>query len=63
MRPIPEDKLEAVVLATYPLKESHGAPVHIGDAGQCTFHLFNTMSVLVTSKGKMIENGGIIHSS
>ncbi|XP_019407955.1 PREDICTED: UPF0317 protein C14orf159 homolog, mitochondrial isoform X2 [Crocodylus porosus] len=33
MRPIPEDKLEAVVLATYPLKESHGAPVHIGDAG------------------------------
>ncbi|XP_019337216.1 D-glutamate cyclase, mitochondrial isoform X4 [Alligator mississippiensis] len=41
MRPIPEDKLEAVVLATYPLKESHGAPVHIGDAGhRGVKHLF-----------------------
>uniref|UniRef100_A0A8C8S4V5 D-glutamate cyclase, mitochondrial n=1 Tax=Pelusios castaneus TaxID=367368 RepID=A0A8C8S4V5_9SAUR len=33
MRPIPEDKLEAVVEATYPLKDSHGAPVHLGDPG------------------------------
>ncbi|KAM9147428.1 D-glutamate cyclase, mitochondrial isoform 2-T4 [Pangshura tecta] len=31
MRPIPEDKLEAVVEATYRLKDSHGAPVHIGN--------------------------------
>nr|XP_048708666.1 D-glutamate cyclase, mitochondrial isoform X3 [Caretta caretta] len=33
MRPIPEDKLEAVVGATYPLKDSHGAPIHIGNPG------------------------------
>ncbi|NXX76077.1 GLUCM protein, partial [Urocolius indicus] len=31
MRPIPESKLEAAVLATSELKEAHGAPVHIGD--------------------------------
>nr|XP_033806919.1 D-glutamate cyclase, mitochondrial isoform X2 [Geotrypetes seraphini] len=30
MRPIPEDKLNAVVLATHPMKDVHGAPVHIG---------------------------------
>ncbi|XP_030070083.1 D-glutamate cyclase, mitochondrial isoform X2 [Microcaecilia unicolor] len=30
MRPIPEDKLDAVVLATHPMKDVHGAPVHIG---------------------------------
>ncbi|NXB64446.1 GLUCM protein, partial [Struthidea cinerea] len=33
MRPIPESKLEAVVLATCELKEAHGAPIHIGDPG------------------------------
>ncbi|XP_075782836.1 D-glutamate cyclase, mitochondrial isoform X1 [Pelodiscus sinensis] len=33
MRQIPEDKLDAVVEATYPLKDSHGAPVHIGNPG------------------------------
>uniref|UniRef100_A0A8D0H5L9 D-glutamate cyclase, mitochondrial n=1 Tax=Sphenodon punctatus TaxID=8508 RepID=A0A8D0H5L9_SPHPU len=33
MRPVPGDKLEAVVQATYLLKESHGAPVHIGNPG------------------------------
>lgn len=35
MRPIPEGKLEAAVLATSELKEAHGAPIHIGDPGQC----------------------------
>lgn len=44
MRPIPEDKLEAVVGATYPLKDSHGAPIHIGNPGQCTFHTFYSRS-------------------
>ncbi|NXD21305.1 GLUCM protein, partial [Spelaeornis formosus] len=33
MRPIPESKLGAAVLATSELKEAHGAPVHIGDPG------------------------------
>uniref|UniRef100_A0A8C4XS24 D-glutamate cyclase, mitochondrial n=1 Tax=Falco tinnunculus TaxID=100819 RepID=A0A8C4XS24_FALTI len=33
MRPIPERKLEAAVLATSELKEAHGAPIHIGDPG------------------------------
>ncbi|NXC14893.1 GLUCM protein, partial [Corythaeola cristata] len=35
MRPIPESKLEAAVLASSELKEAHGAPVHMGDPGQC----------------------------
>uniref|UniRef100_A0ABM5FB90 D-glutamate cyclase, mitochondrial isoform X1 n=2 Tax=Pogona vitticeps TaxID=103695 RepID=A0ABM5FB90_9SAUR len=30
MRPIPKDKLDIAVQTTYPLKKSHGAPVHIG---------------------------------
>ncbi|XP_021259638.1 UPF0317 protein C14orf159 homolog, mitochondrial isoform X2 [Numida meleagris] len=33
MRPIPESKLEAAVLATSELKETHGAPIHMGDPG------------------------------
>ncbi|NXB35192.1 GLUCM protein, partial [Eulacestoma nigropectus] len=33
MRPIPDSKLEAAVLATSELKEAHGAPIHIGDPG------------------------------
>ncbi|XP_042728324.1 D-glutamate cyclase, mitochondrial isoform X3 [Lagopus leucura] len=34
MRPIPESKLEAAVLATSELKkENHGAPIHIGNPG------------------------------
>ncbi|NWJ05652.1 GLUCM protein, partial [Crypturellus undulatus] len=33
MRPIPANKLEATVLVTSELEESHGAPVHIGDPG------------------------------
>ncbi|NXJ10289.1 GLUCM protein, partial [Odontophorus gujanensis] len=33
MRPIPECKLEAAVLATSELKETHGAPIHMGDPG------------------------------
>ncbi|XP_051476500.1 D-glutamate cyclase, mitochondrial isoform X2 [Apus apus] len=33
MRPIPESKLEAAVLATSKLKEAHGAPIHMGDPG------------------------------
>ncbi|NXY01484.1 GLUCM protein, partial [Pteruthius melanotis] len=33
MRPIPESKLEAAVVATSELKEAHGAPIHIGDPG------------------------------
>ncbi|NWZ62257.1 GLUCM protein, partial [Acrocephalus arundinaceus] len=33
MRPIPESKLGAAVLATSELKEAHGAPFHIGDPG------------------------------
>ncbi|NXU54202.1 GLUCM protein, partial [Turnix velox] len=33
MRPIPESKLEAAVLATSELKEAHGAPIHIGEPG------------------------------
>ncbi|XP_025902307.1 D-glutamate cyclase, mitochondrial [Nothoprocta perdicaria] len=33
MRPIPANKLEATVLATSELEESHGAPVHIGNPG------------------------------
>ena len=34
MRPVPESKLEAAVLATSALKEAHGAPIHMGDPGQ-----------------------------
>lgn len=35
MRPIPESKLEAAVLATSELKEeNNGAPIHIGNPGQ-----------------------------
>ncbi|XP_066463656.1 D-glutamate cyclase, mitochondrial isoform X1 [Eleutherodactylus coqui] len=30
MRPIPQGKLEAAVVATHPMKKYHGAPVHIG---------------------------------
>ncbi|NXK97882.1 GLUCM protein, partial [Formicarius rufipectus] len=33
MRPIPESKLKAAVLATCELEEAHGAPIHIGDPG------------------------------
>ncbi|XP_054827718.1 D-glutamate cyclase, mitochondrial isoform X2 [Eublepharis macularius] len=33
MRPVPKDKLETVVQTTYPMKKSHGAPVHIGNPG------------------------------
>ncbi|XP_074764645.1 D-glutamate cyclase, mitochondrial isoform X1 [Athene noctua] len=33
MRPIPESKLEAAVIATSELKEAHGAPIHMGDPG------------------------------
>ncbi|KAM9290396.1 D-glutamate cyclase, mitochondrial isoform 2-T2 [Cariama cristata] len=33
MRPIPESKLGAAVLATSELKEAHGAPIHMGDPG------------------------------
>ncbi|NXE24208.1 GLUCM protein, partial [Ardeotis kori] len=39
MRPIPESKLGAAVLATSEVKEAHGAPVHVGDPGQC-FSIF-----------------------
>lgn len=35
MRPVPESKLEAAVQATSGLKEAHGAPIHMGDPGQC----------------------------
>ncbi|KAF1661421.1 D-glutamate cyclase, mitochondrial, partial [Aptenodytes patagonicus] len=35
MRPIPESKLEAAVLATSESKEAHGAPIHVGDPDQC----------------------------
>ncbi|XP_053553533.1 D-glutamate cyclase, mitochondrial [Bombina bombina] len=31
MRPIPQDKINAAVKATQPMKKYHGAPVHIGD--------------------------------
>ncbi|KAM3918417.1 D-glutamate cyclase, mitochondrial [Leptodactylus fuscus] len=30
MRPIPQNKLEAAVIATNPMKKYHGAPIHIG---------------------------------
>nr|DBA14659.1 TPA: hypothetical protein GDO54_005593 [Pyxicephalus adspersus] len=30
MRPIPQDKLDAAAIATHPMKQYHGAPVHIG---------------------------------
>ncbi|XP_069806827.1 D-glutamate cyclase, mitochondrial isoform X2 [Dendropsophus ebraccatus] len=33
MRPIPQDKLEASAIATHPMKDCHGAPVHIGSPG------------------------------
>uniref|UniRef100_A0A8C9L4E8 D-glutamate cyclase n=1 Tax=Pavo cristatus TaxID=9049 RepID=A0A8C9L4E8_PAVCR len=33
MRPIPECKLEAAVLATSELKATHGAPIHMGNPG------------------------------
>ncbi|XP_040528927.1 D-glutamate cyclase, mitochondrial [Gallus gallus] len=33
MRPIPESKLEAAVLATSELKEAPGAPIHMGNPG------------------------------
>uniref|UniRef100_A0A6I8RTJ1 D-glutamate cyclase, mitochondrial n=3 Tax=Xenopus tropicalis TaxID=8364 RepID=A0A6I8RTJ1_XENTR len=33
MRPVPQDKLNAVVKITHPMKECHGAPVHIGSPG------------------------------
>lgn len=33
MRPVPKDKLETVVKTTYPMKKSHGEPVHIGSPG------------------------------
>ncbi|XP_053232997.1 D-glutamate cyclase, mitochondrial isoform X1 [Podarcis raffonei] len=33
MRPIPKDKLEAVVRTTYLMKRAHGAPIHIGNSG------------------------------
>ncbi|KFW63954.1 hypothetical protein AS28_13632, partial [Pygoscelis adeliae] len=33
MRPIPESKLEAAVLATSESKAAHGAPIHMGDPG------------------------------
>ncbi|XP_010128871.1 PREDICTED: UPF0317 protein C14orf159 homolog, mitochondrial-like, partial [Chlamydotis macqueenii] len=33
MRPIPESKLGAAVLATSEVKDAHGAPVHVGDPG------------------------------
>ncbi|XP_072195096.1 D-glutamate cyclase, mitochondrial isoform X2 [Excalfactoria chinensis] len=33
MRPIPESKLEAAVLATSELKKTHGAPIHMGNPG------------------------------
>ncbi|NXA46215.1 GLUCM protein, partial [Nothocercus julius] len=38
MRPIPANKLEATVLATSELEESHGAPVHIGNPGLLGIH-------------------------
>ncbi|XP_067894659.1 D-glutamate cyclase, mitochondrial isoform X2 [Heterodontus francisci] len=33
MRPIPVDKLDAVVQITHPMEDAHGAPVHIGHPG------------------------------
>ncbi|XP_072424167.1 D-glutamate cyclase, mitochondrial isoform X4 [Chiloscyllium punctatum] len=33
MRPIPVDKLDAVVQVTHRMKDAHGAPVHIGHPG------------------------------
>ncbi|XP_069493546.1 D-glutamate cyclase, mitochondrial isoform X2 [Ambystoma mexicanum] len=33
MRPVPEDKLDAAVKATHPMRKYHGAPVHIGCPG------------------------------
>ncbi|XP_077322886.1 D-glutamate cyclase, mitochondrial isoform X2 [Lithobates pipiens] len=30
MRPIPQDKLDAAAIATHPMKQYHGAPIHIG---------------------------------
>ncbi|XP_063804667.1 D-glutamate cyclase, mitochondrial isoform X2 [Pseudophryne corroboree] len=32
MRPIPQDQLRAAVIATHPMAEYHGAPVHIGSS-------------------------------
>lgn len=55
MRPIPESKLEAAVLATSELKEAHGAPIHIGDPGKC-FSCFTTYALLSI---KMAEGGAM----
>ncbi|XP_051867953.1 D-glutamate cyclase, mitochondrial isoform X2 [Pristis pectinata] len=33
MRPIPVDKLDAVVQITHPMADAHGAPIHIGHPG------------------------------
>ncbi|XP_018414028.1 PREDICTED: UPF0317 protein C14orf159 homolog, mitochondrial [Nanorana parkeri] len=30
MRPIPQDKLDAAAIVTHPMKQCHGAPIHIG---------------------------------
>ncbi|KAM5129263.1 D-glutamate cyclase, mitochondrial isoform 1-T2 [Mantella aurantiaca] len=30
MRPIPQDKLDTAAVATHPMKQYHGAPIHIG---------------------------------
>lgn len=49
MRPIPESKLEAAVLATSELKEAHGAPIHMGDPGQC-FSFFTLHALYYVSK-------------
>ncbi|CAI9551170.1 unnamed protein product, partial [Staurois parvus] len=34
MRPIPQEKLDLAAIATQPMKQYHGAPIHIGSSGQ-----------------------------
>ncbi|XP_072424171.1 D-glutamate cyclase, mitochondrial isoform X7 [Chiloscyllium punctatum] len=63
MRPIPVDKLDAVVQVTHRMKDAHGAPVHIGHPGnrgikhlliekqllKACLSLSNAKSVLITT--------------
>lgn len=57
MRPIPESKLEAAVLATSELKEAPGAPIHMGNPGQY-FPYFIPCGLYYQLKNKNKSDGG-----
>lgn len=58
MRFIPEDKVQVAYEVTHPFKDTHGAPVHIGNPGMYGIHVQLTQAC---SQG-IGQKLGVVHS-